>query len=85
MNIVCGFLDHLLYYFPELKHFECFSQDTVSCMLRQNSVYCYLFTCTIVHTYVIFNDRPVHRGVRGGLTEPPFCSLKLILSLNNKY
>ena len=48
MNIVCGFLDQLLYYFPELKHFECFSQDTVSCMLRQNSVYCYQFTCTYI-------------------------------------
>ena len=24
MNIVCGFLDHLLYYFAELKHLNAF-------------------------------------------------------------
>ena len=53
MNIVCGFLDHLLHYFPEFKHLNAFhrilhhacSDKTLSTVTHSH-----------VHTYVIFND-----------------------------
>ena len=53
MNIVCGFLDHLLYYFPELKHL-----NTSHRLLYHACSDKILSTVTHshVHAYVIIND-----------------------------
>ena len=55
MNIACGFLDHLLYYFVELKHLNAFHKilyHACSDKILSTVTYSHVVTCL----YIIFND-----------------------------
>ena len=54
MNIVCGFLDHLLHYFAELKHLNAFHRILYhACSDKILSTVTY----SHVHAYTVYNNQ----------------------------
>ena len=59
MNIVCDFLDHLLYYFAELKHLNAFHKilyHACSDKILSTVTYSHVHACL----HIIFNDNYYH-------------------------